>query len=148
MKVIFLKDVPRVGQKYEVKDVADGYANNFLLPKKLAEMATAKTVTRIEMLKGADEVERKVREDLLMKNVGGLDGMTVTLKEKANEKGHLFAGIHNAELVKALKEQTRLELPPEALVLPQPIRETGEFDISVVIQGRKGVFKLLVERAQ
>lgn len=145
MKVIFLKDVPRVGKKYEVKNVADGFVKNMLLPKGLVEIATDKAVARIELLKKSDEVEKQIRENLIMKNVGELGGVVITLKEKTNEKGHLFAGIHNAELVKALKEQTRIDIDPESIILEKPIRETGEFVIPVKIHDKKGEFKLIVE---
>jgi len=145
MKVIFLKDVPRVGRKHEVKNVADGYVKNFLLPKGLVEIATDKTVARVLALKRADEVKRRVRDDLLKKNVGDLGGIIISIKGKANEKGHLFAGIHTEELVKAVKEQTRLDLPPESIILEKPIREVGEFTVPVEIHGEKGSFKLVVE---
>lgn len=145
MKVIFLKDVPRVGKKYEVKNVADGFVKNMLLPKGLVEIATDKAVARIELLKKSDEVEKQIQENLITKNVGELGGVVVTLKEKTNEKGHLFAGIHNAELVKALKEQTRIDIDSESIILEKPIRETGEFTIPVKIHDKKGEFRLIVE---
>ncbi|MFA5841567.1 MAG: 50S ribosomal protein L9 [Candidatus Paceibacterota bacterium] len=145
MKVIFLKDVPRVGKKYEVKNVADGFVKNMLLPKGLVELATEKAMSRVELLKKANEAEKQVRENLIMKNVGELGGVVITLKEKTNEKGHLFAGIHNAELVKALKEQTRIDIEPEFIILEKPIRETGEFTIPVKIHDKNGSFKLIVE---
>lgn len=145
MRVIFLKDVPRVGKKYEVKNVADGYVKNFLMPKGLVQIATDSAVARILMQKKTDEVERKVHEDLLTKNIGELGGVIIKIKEKANEKGHLFAGIHKAELVGALKKQTKIDLDPEAIVLEKPIRETGEFDIPVSVHGKRGVFKVIVE---
>lgn len=145
MRVIFLKDVPGVGKKYDIKNVADGYAKNMLLPKKLIEIATDKTIARIELLRKVDDEQKKVRENLIMKNVGELGGVVVTLKEKANEKGHLFAGIHNEELVEALKEQTRIDITPEFIVLEKPIREIGEFIIPVKVHDKKGSFKLIVE---
>lgn len=145
MRVIFLKDVQGVGRKYDIKNMADGYVKNMLLPKGLVEIATDKAVARIELLKKADESRKKVRENLLMKNVGELGGVVITLKEKTNEKGHLFAGVHNAELSKAIKEQAKIDIEPEYIILEKPIRETGEFTIPVKIHDRKGEFKLIVE---
>jgi len=67
MKVIFLSDVPRVGKKYDTKEVNDGYAMNFLLPRKLAVLATPKALAELEMHKKEIAIEREVQEDLLMK---------------------------------------------------------------------------------
>ena len=99
----------------------------------------------MELLKKAGEEQKKVQENLLMKNVGELGGVVITLKEKANEKGHLFAGIHSAELVDALKKQTRIDIEPEHIILEKPIREVGEFTIPVKIHDKKGEFKLIIE---
>ena len=68
MKVIFLKDMPRVGKRYDVKNVNDGYAMNFLLPNKIAIIATAKTIAELEIRKKEIQIEREVQEDLLIKN--------------------------------------------------------------------------------
>ena len=62
MKVILLKSVPKIGRKYDVMDVAEGFAMNALFPKGLAELATEKGLARIKVLKASEEVERKVRE--------------------------------------------------------------------------------------
>ncbi len=69
MKVIFLSDVPRVGRKYDVKDISDGYAMNFLFPKKLAMMATPKVIAEMEVRKIEIAIEREVQESLLLKNL-------------------------------------------------------------------------------
>jgi large subunit ribosomal protein L9 len=116
-----------------------------LLPKGLVELATDKAIARIELLKKAGEEEKQIRENLIIKNVGELGGIAITIKEKTNEKGHLFAGIHNDELARAIKEQTRIDIEPEFIALEKPIRETGEFTIPVEVDGKKGQFKLIVE---
>ena len=69
MKVIFLQDVSRVGKRYDVKEVNGGYAMNFLFPRKLAEPATPKALTALEMRQKEIVVEREVQEDLLIKNL-------------------------------------------------------------------------------
>ena len=110
MKVILLQSVPKIGNKYDVKNVSDGYATNFLFPRKLAEIATDSAVTRMMNTKSRNEGDKKVHEDLLMKNLKDLEGARVEMTESANDKGHLFAGIHAVEIIPALKEQTRLEV--------------------------------------
>ena len=145
MKVILLKNVPKIGQKYEVKEVSDGHASNFLIPRGLALVANQSALKQVETLKSKDVMEKKVHEDLLLKNLEDLAGVTVHMVESANEQGHLFAGIHKEEIIPALKEQTRLEISPEYIVLEKPIKTTGEHEITVSVQDKTTTFKLLVE---
>ncbi|MEI6057962.1 MAG: 50S ribosomal protein L9 [bacterium] len=145
MKVIFIKDVPKVGRKYETKNMADGYALNMLIPRGLAIAATPDAVKRIELIKSRDEGERRVSEELLMKNMKDLDGQTVTMTEKANEKGHLFAGVHKAEIIPAIEAQTRLQIAPEFIVLDKPIKEVGEHKIEVKIKDKGVKFTLVIK---
>jgi large subunit ribosomal protein L9 len=145
MKVIFLKDVPRVGKKYDVKEVHDGYAVNFLFPKKFAMMATIQNLAELERNKKEIVVEREVQEELLMKNLGEIKNVTITMKGKANDKGHLFSAIHKKELVEALKNEKHIDIGEEFIDLPKPVKEIGEFEIPVVIKGKKSFFKLIVE---
>jgi large subunit ribosomal protein L9 len=145
MKVILLKDVPKIGRKYETKNVSDGHATNFLIPKGLAEVATGGALKRVENLKVQEGEEKKVKEDLLMKNLDDISGVTVEMIEKANEQGHLFAGIHSDEIIPALKEQTHLEVLPEHIILDKPIKTVGEHDIQVKIQNKEASFKLIVK---
>lgn len=147
MKVILLKDVPKVGHKYQVATVSDGYAMNFLFPKGLAEVASGKAMERLEAMKATEEAERKVREDLLLKNMAEISGITVEMSGKANDKGHLFAGIHKDALIPAIKEQTRIDIAPEYITLDKPIKEVGEHKIPVVVQDKQVEFTLVVRAA-
>lgn len=144
MKIILLKDVPKVGRKYDVKNIADGYAMNFLIPQKLAEYATPEKIKNLEMKKMQDSEEKKIQENILMKNIKALNGVSIEMKEKTNEKGHLFKGIHKEEIAKALKEQKHIDLKPEHIQLEHPIKEAGEFDITVKVDKSKVVFKLVI----
>jgi large subunit ribosomal protein L9 len=144
MKVILLQDIRKVGKKFEIKDVSDGYAINLLIPRKMAETATDSAVKRINNLKAKEEGEKKVREDLLVKNVKDLEGKTIELKAPANDKGSLFKGIHQDELVQAIKSQTELDLAPEYIILEKPIKEVGEHTVSVQVQDKTATFKVNV----
>lgn len=146
MKVIFLQDVPRVGKKYDIKEVNDGYAMNFLLPRKFAEMATPKAIALLEMRKKEIVVEREVQTDLLMKNLEEIKNKIITIKVKADEKGHLFSKIHIKEIVDEMKKQNHADIKEEFIVLEKPIKEIGEFDIPIEIKSKKSSFKLIVER--
>lgn len=144
MKVILLQNVPKIGKKYEQKVVSDGYATNFLIPRGLAEIATESSVSRIMLRKSQSDTESKIHEDLLLKNLHDLEGVRVEMTETANDKGHLFAGIHAEEMIPAIKEQTRLEVLPEYIVLEKPIKTVGEHQISVTIQNTTVTFTLVV----
>jgi large subunit ribosomal protein L9 len=133
MKVILLKDVPNVGHKYEVKEVSDGYATNYLLARKLAEVATQGAVKSLELRRKQQAQQTKIDKDLLSKTLSALDGIAITISEKANEKGHLFSQVHKEEVIKALKDQKNIELEPEMIDLDKPIKEVGEHKISVTI---------------
>jgi large subunit ribosomal protein L9 len=143
MKVILLKDVKTVGRKYDVKEVADGYALNFLLPQKSAERATDKALERINKMKAEIDAERKVQDDLLMKNLEGLKGQTVTIEEKVNDKGHLFAAIHKEKIAEEVEKQTRVSIPAAMIQLGKPIKEAGDFTIH--LEGSHATFVLVVK---
>jgi large subunit ribosomal protein L9 len=145
MKVILLKSVPKIGKKYDVMDVSSGFAMNSLFPQKLAELATPKGVKE---LKAAEEVERNVREDLLLKNLGDIAAASITIEGKANAKGHLFAGLHKAELIAALKEQARVDITEEYIVLDKPIKEVGEHKVEVKVQDKSAEFTLTVKATE
>jgi large subunit ribosomal protein L9 len=142
MKIILLKDVPKVGKKYETKEISDGYALNSLIPNGLAVAATGSVLKRIELEKAKYDNEKKVHHDLLMKNLTDLDGVTITMTEKANEKGHLFAGVHKLEIIPAIQEQTRLQIDAEHIVLEKPIKEIGSHIIEVKVGNKSAKFTL------
>ena len=146
MKVIFLKDVPRVGRKYDVKEISDGYAVNFLFPRKLAMMATPQNLAELERNKKEVSIKREVQEGLLIKNLAEIKEASVTIKGKANDQGHLFSAIHKKELVETLAKEKHIDIGEDFIALEKPIKEIGEFEIPVVIQGKKSFFKLIVEK--
>jgi large subunit ribosomal protein L9 len=131
MKVIFLKDVPRVGRKYEIKNVADGYALNMLLPRGLAMMANLQALKKIEAMKAADTESRRLQMELLEKNLEQLKNSTVTFIESANKKGHLFAGVTKEIIAE------KLNIHPEWITMEKPIKEIGEHKISIETNNKK-----------
>jgi len=151
MKVILKENIKGVGRKYEVKNVADGYANNFLIPKKLAEYASPEAVKKAEILQSATLAEIEIREKLTEKQIEMLKGVKIVLHKKGNEKGHLFEQIHPAEISEALKEQAKIEIDSEFIKLEKPIKEIGEHTVLVQVgpsaqAGKnKGEFKVVVE---
>ena len=110
MKIILLKDIPKVGRKYDIKNVADGYALNMLIPRGLAQIATPQAEKNIESMKAKDMVEKKVQGELLLKSLDVIKTLVINIKEKANDKGHLFAGITKERLVEEIIKTARLNI--------------------------------------
>ena len=145
MKVILLKDVPKIGRKYDVKDVADGHALNFLIPRGLIEIATPQALQKIEHLKRNIEQEKTIQGGLLVKSLETIKDLKLNIKEKANEKGHLFAGLTKEMLAGEIFKATRLNIDPESIELGKPIKEIGEHKVSVEAMGKTAEFTVLVE---
>lgn len=145
MKIVLIKDVPKVGRKNDIKNVSEGYAMNFLLPQGLAETATEKAIKRVEKIKKQETEQRQINQDLLLKNFGDLKDIKVEIEKTANDKGHLFAAIHNEEIVATVKEKTRLDVDPEFLKIKEPIKTVGEHEIEVKVGDRAVTFTLIVK---
>ncbi|MGB2580383.1 MAG: 50S ribosomal protein L9 [Minisyncoccia bacterium] len=144
MKIVFLKDVPRVGKKYEVKEVADGYGRHLVI-QGIAEPATKEVLARIQSKMATDATLKKVHTELLMKNLELLSGVTIMLRGKANDKGHLFASIHKEEILAELKRSAHVDMHPDYVVLDRPLKEVGVYQIPVVIEKNRVTFTVVVE---
>ena len=147
MKIILLKDVPKLGKKFDIKNASDGHALNLLIPQGLAIVATPDAVKRVELQKKQEETEKKIHEELLAENLKGLSEVTLTIVAKANPKGHLFAGLHAEAIAAELQKQTRLQVDPSYIQIKQPIKEVGEHIIEVRAAGKSAKFKLVIEKA-
>jgi large subunit ribosomal protein L9 len=145
MKIILLKDVKKIGKKYEVKDVADGYALNMLIPNKMAIPATSGNINMIEVKKKTDMLENAKTEAELQKALSEIKGISIEIRGKVNDKGHLFAGIHKEEIMDALKKQKNVNISAEHLLLEKPIKEVGEHAITIKINDREAAFKLNIK---
>jgi large subunit ribosomal protein L9 len=145
MKIILLQDVKGIGRKYEVREVADGHANNFLIPKKLGQYASPEAVRKYEILKSANLAEKEIKEKLTEKQMEMLKDVRIILKKKGNDKGHLFEQIHMEEISDALKKQADIEIDPEFLTVEKPIKEIGPHTISAEVGKNKGQFILVAE---
>ncbi|HEY4498624.1 MAG TPA: 50S ribosomal protein L9 [Candidatus Paceibacterota bacterium] len=145
MKVIFLKDVPGVGKRLDVKEVSDGYAINKLFPQGLAREASVSALKQVELEKARMEAEHKIHEDLLAKNLSAVEGKSIHIAAKANEQGHLFAGVHADTIVKQLRDELHVDALPAFLKLPEHIKTVGEHSIEVEVQGKSATFTLVVE---
>jgi large subunit ribosomal protein L9 len=144
MKVILLKNVPKLGRRLQIMDVADGFAMNSLFPGKMAELATDDAIERADKLRAMEEAEKAVREDLLLKNLKSIEDVTIHVTGKANEQGHLFAGIHKEQLIPLLKEEGKIDIASEYIILDKPLKEVGEHAVEVKVQDKKASFKVVI----
>ncbi len=145
MKVILLKDIVKVGRKYDIKDVADGFALNKLIPGGLAQLATAQAQKNIEVMKSKDLADKRVQGELLLKSLDVIKNLKINLKEKANEKGHLFASVTKERLISEILKTARLNLDPESIKLEKPLKEVGEYKVTVEAMGKKAEFTVVIE---
>lgn len=130
MKVILIRDVENLGKKYDVKDVKDGYARNFLIPKGMVKLATEKA---LKWLKTQKEIEAKKSEEELKKNqelASSIDGLEVPFAVKVGKEGQLFESINPQKISEKLKEMG-FEIPKTRIELTDSIKEAGEFPVKV-----------------
>ena len=131
MKVIFNVDVKGQGKKGEMKEVSDGYARNYLLPRKLAEEATADNINAMKLrdkAKAAQIAKEKAQAEDYAKQ---LSAVTVTVRAKAGGAGKLFGAITSQEISDALKEQHGIEIEKNKIVQAEPIKTFGSFSVKV-----------------
>ncbi|PCI19836.1 50S ribosomal protein L9 [Candidatus Wolfebacteria bacterium] len=145
MKVVLLEDVPHVGTKYDIKEVSDGYAQNFLIPKKLVNIATPAVVQQMKRMKELHEAKMKLSKEELKKSMAKIDGASVTIKEKVNETGGLFTGINAERLSEEMMKQNNINISAEHIVLKQPLKEAGEFPVTVTVEEQNATFKAIIE---
>ncbi|MHB0865812.1 MAG: 50S ribosomal protein L9 [Minisyncoccota bacterium] len=145
MKIILIKDVKGMGRAHEEVTTSDGYALNYLIPKKLAIVATS--VAKQEAQTRRKQVVDRSALDaaLLTQNLASLAEARIVIKMKANEKGHLYDAVGESDILKAVKEQAHVDLPEEVIKLEKPIKELGTFDVPVASADTFGKFSITVE---
>ena len=145
MKIILLKDVPKVGRKYDIKNVAEGHALNMLIPRGLAITATEQAIKRIEIVKSTDVSEKKIQGELLAKSLETIKKLKLNLKEKANDKGHLFAGVTKERLAEEILKESRINIDPESIKLEKPLKEIGEHKVTIQALDSSAEFTVVIE---
>ena len=131
MKVILLKDVPKVGQRGTVATVADGYAQNVLLPKKFAIPATPENMKRIEAEHALAKDKKALVLALQGKAFDAIDGKTVMLKVRANEQGGLFEAVQKKHIRDAIEHTLGVSVREEDIELPEPVKKVGKTTLRV-----------------
>ena len=147
MKLLLEQDVKGTGKKGEIVEVSDGYARNFLLPRKLATPADAQAVNAANISKSA-AAHKKFQAGLAARELAKqLEGAVITVKAKVGENGHLFGAITGKEIAAALLEQKQLEVDKKKIALTDPIRALGEYTVSVSLyENTFANVKVIVEK--
>ena len=131
MKDILLKDVKGQGKKGEIVNVSDGYARNYLFPRNLAQEATAQNLNSAQVKQEAAAHKKEMEKKNAQEMAKQLENKGVVIKAKCGSTGRLFGAITNAEIAEALNQQTGLELDKKKVVLANPIKELGEYTVTV-----------------
>jgi len=131
MKVVFLEDVPRVAEAGQMKEVADGYARNYLIPKKLAILADARAMHLVEsQLKKKARLQAETEAE--MKELAKqLEGQEIALKARAGAEDRLYGSITNADIAEELNKSAGVVVDKRKIELDEPIREVGSYEIVI-----------------
>lgn len=131
MDIILVQDVKSLGKKGEIVKVSDGYARNFILPKKLGLEATAKNLNDLKLQKAAQAKLEKEQLEAAQALGAKLEGSSVVLRIKTGENGRVFGSVSVKEIAEAIKEQLKLDIDKKKISLAVPIRNEGTFSATV-----------------
>ena len=144
MKVILLKDIKGTGKKGDVKEVSDGYARNFLFPKKLAVQAGTTEVKELNEKKKSQEIKKQKEYEAAVELGKKMEEMNVTLYSKAGDGGRLFGSITSKDVAAQIKKEHGIEVDKRKVMLDEPIRTLGSRFVEVKIH-QKVVTKIRVD---
>ena len=131
MKVILKQDVKKLGKKEQMIEVSDGYARNYLLPKKIAVEATAANINVMQTKKSAEE-SKQIRDMEKANEVkANLDGKIIAFQFKASESGKLFGSVGASEIAEKVMKEFRLEVDKRKIVLDGAIKTIGDTEVGV-----------------
>lgn len=148
MKVILLEDVKSLGKKGDIINANDGYARNYILPKKLGVEATPANMNDLKLKKANDDkVAAKLLQDA-KDFAKEIEEQSVVLKMKAGEGGKAFGSVSTKEIATAYKERYQKEIDKKKIVLPEPIKNFGAYEVKIKLHPQvSGVLKVKVEEA-
>lgn len=147
MKVILNQDVKGQGKKGDMVEVSDGYARNFLLPRKLAKEATKENINIMQGQKDSQEYRKKKELEEALATKESIEKVTVTIKAKAGENGKLFGSVTSKEIAEELKMQHHIKLDKKKFVLPDGIKALGTTEVEIKVhQGVSAKLKVSVEK--
>ena len=131
MKVILLDNIKGVGKKDEIINASDGYARNYLFPKKLAIEATKENLGKLESKNEANKFKKQNEKNDAIGVANKLKELVLTIKVKAGENGKIFGGVTSKEISENLKEQYKIEIDKKKIEVKETIKNIGRFTINI-----------------
>lgn len=131
MKVILLQDIKGTGKKDQIMEISDGYARNYLLPRKLAREATAEALNSVERAKSADAHRAAVKKAEAEKQARELKGKVIQLSVRGGENGKIYGSVTNDQIAAALREQLGVDVDKRKIELEEPIKNAGQAFINL-----------------
>lgn len=146
MKVILQKDVPALGDAGDIKEVAEGYARNYLLPNKLVIIANESSRKAVEHQKKLIKIKKEKRKKASEGIAGSISGLEITIPAQVGEEGKLFGSITSMDIARALKDKG-FTVDKRKIQLENPIKQEGEYAVSIKLdEGITAAVKVLVVR--
>ena len=143
MKVILLDNIKGVGKKDEIINASDGYARNFLLPKKLAVEANPENMSKLKAKEDSNQYKKSVEKEEAQKLAEKLKGILLKIAVKAGENGKIFGSITAKEIADNLREQYKIEVDKKKIELKEPIKIFGSFTVNIKLyEGVIGTLKV------
>lgn len=131
MKVILLEDVKSLGKKGEIVNVNDGYARNFILPKRLGLEATSKNLNDLKLQKQNDEKVAQEKLDAAKALAEEIKEKSITVKIQAGVEGKVFGSISSKEIATEAKKQLNMDIDKKKIVIPDAIKSLGTYNVNI-----------------
>ena len=145
MKVILLQDIKGVGKKDQIINANDGYARNYLFPKKLAVEANAGNLGNLKAKQESNQYRKDVEKEEATKLANKLKDITLVLKVKAGENGKIFGGVTSKEISENLKTQYKIEIDKKKIMLNETIKVLGTITVDIKLyEGIIGKLKVQI----
>lgn len=149
MKVVFLKDVSTKGKRGEIRDVANGYARNFLFPRGLAMPATAGAV-KVANVQSEEKSQRQTRQqEEINELIQQLEAKELHLKARAGAKGRLHGAITSADIAHGLSQLVNIEIDKKKIELDEPLHHLGSYEVTISLaKGSEARLKVVIEEEE
>lgn len=145
VKIVLLADLPNVGQRNDVKSVRFGFAKNWLIPQKFAQLATERVLLEISRRKDRQKEEKQKKSTQTEALLAALKDLTLTMRPKKSAKGTLYAAIDAHKIADSLKKKGFV-VNPEMIRIEEPIKKVGEYKICIVFSKEiQGILKLVIQ---
>lgn len=131
MKIILLKDEKKLGKKGEVIEVSEGYARNYILPRKIGVEASSGNMNDLKLQKANEEKKAKEQLEAAQALAAELESKQVVLKIKAGEGGRTFGSVSTKEIAAAVKEQHNIEIDKKKIQLPEALKNFGSYEVAI-----------------